>query len=142
MKKEQTNDCRLWTQVFTDTQFCVYLNKSLLQTYSTFSELLENTQFCDDELKLETDEKLTYFMLTIVRYKLYGQNKCSTPLEVKIFAKNGQIAHQQPLFIDEKENNLYSEHCSCANTAWSEKMQCNSSLANIRLSKQIEDDLK
>lgn len=142
LTNQSTNDCRLWTQIFTDTQFCVYLNQSLLHSHSTFSNLLENAQFCDTEFKLKTDKKLKFFQLTIVRYKLYGQNKCSTPLEVKIISKNGKIAHQQPLFMNNKENNLFSEHCHCADTTWCKSMQCDSSLANLRLSKQIDKDLE
>lgn len=140
-ENQSANDCRLWTQVFTETQFCVHLNQSKLHTYSTLSDLLDSSPFCDTETKSKTPDGFTFYLFTIVRYKLFGQNKCSTPLEIQITFENQQVVYKQP-FNTDNENTLFSDHCHCASSAWRNNLRCDDSRSNQRLSQQINADLE
>ncbi|KAI2798408.1 Protein O-glucosyltransferase 2 [Blomia tropicalis] len=134
--KNYSDRCHLWTQTFNETNFCIRLPNG---THSNeLHELLEQSVYCNKSLvQMDEDE----YQITIVRYRLFQISKClKRRIELQIY-HNQSIIYRKS-FSNNRMLNLFSDHCDCVQDDWPKLLKCQTNLANVRLMKQIEHDLK
>lgn len=130
--------CRLWTQVFNETDFCIKLDKNNFERLTNnsrpllISELFNVATFCD--INDEDNDDQDVYRLTIVRLKLYQQIDCDS--EVKLL-----IQTPEKLLTSSIGNRLMSDSCRCSLPHWPQVMRCSAG-PNKALFQQIHSDLK
>lgn len=142
---ESGDECRIWSQILDDTQFCLKLNftqpsqwDDLKAETIEFGRLLTLSSFCDIETRDVNNED--EYKLTIVRYKLYDQLQCRfAQLNLKVYDRNDP----HNLLFDRVIHSgaIHSEQCSCPSAEWPSNLGCDSSV-NQRLYKQLNKDLR